>query len=809
MPTSNIVTRISLFKKQAHLRSLNEDEFRDQVVRPLFLRKGLKDGRDYCGPTEYGKDCLFAYVDPLGDTNIYTVQTKAGDLNMSSKASQNILNALTQVKMMIDVDIPLLTEKAIRKPNKVFLCVSGKINDAARNYIVTKANSPHIEFRDSDDLIPEIDDHLPEFWLGIEANKSPYLAALHDSLISETLVEKGNRDIFSLSVDGESIIQLNANRLKLEKRKVRGEYFVEEVTEPKFQEIPIEDFLTISDLKILLTADAGDGKTTCLRRLALKQCEWSLDNIEKANVPILVRALELVKNGDELLEYLFAQTTAISKTSEPAFDHEDLNQGRVTLLIDALDEIPDQDERQHLINLLAEFMSKYSKCRIILASRNFIWIDDLIGIQLFERFRISPIHWRQTIRLIKKFQKGQGLQEEKAAEVLRQLQEVHGMDLNPFMVTIFLASSDSQRSDIPANITELFKKFTEQMLGRWDESKGFAQQYQGPLKDFLLRHVALRMHKQRVTAISLRGLKEILAEELEKRGQEADTDQLIEEVVFRSGLFRILGDEVEFRHLLVQEFFAGRGLNANEINDLVGDSWWQRCIIFYFGENPSGQSIFEKATESLKKRVEADLMQAALTLGLALQACYLITLDEKAILYSDVIEAMGRATHNLFMESASVSKLPITEFIGEYIFGRDSASCDVLSKKSSDVEGLIETMLVHDEGEYTEFWYIVGLIECGLLNKAFERIKAFDPEDRRTLLSLHLGLMLYENTRVTSKEKKQLAREIISFLAPKVQPLIGLVLKEFKSQILELRKGKIEALTDPRDDVQTIDVVSI
>ena len=58
--------------------------------------------------------------------------------------------------------------------------------------------------------------------------------------------------------------------------------------------------------------------------------------------------------------------------------------------------------------------------------------------------------------------------------------------MNRLLVTVFVATTDYSRKDIPANITELFKKYTEMMLGRWDASKGLAQQYQAPLKDFVL-----------------------------------------------------------------------------------------------------------------------------------------------------------------------------------------------------------------------------------------------------------------------------------------------------------------------------------
>ena len=56
---------ISRFRKERHLLTLTEDKFRDEVVRPLFLRLGYADGRDVCGPTEQGKDVIFSEHDKL------------------------------------------------------------------------------------------------------------------------------------------------------------------------------------------------------------------------------------------------------------------------------------------------------------------------------------------------------------------------------------------------------------------------------------------------------------------------------------------------------------------------------------------------------------------------------------------------------------------------------------------------------------------------------------------------------------------------------------------------------------------------
>jgi hypothetical protein len=86
---------ISRFKKERFLRTLSEDDFRDKVVRPLFLRRGFKDGREMCGTKEEGKDTLFIDEDKLGMKQIWVVQTKAGNLNLSGQYSQNTISKLS------------------------------------------------------------------------------------------------------------------------------------------------------------------------------------------------------------------------------------------------------------------------------------------------------------------------------------------------------------------------------------------------------------------------------------------------------------------------------------------------------------------------------------------------------------------------------------------------------------------------------------------------------------------------------------------------------------------------------------------
>lgn len=137
---------ISRFRKQRFLLAMSEDRFRDEVVRPLFLRRGLQDGRDLCGPFEKGKDAVFLSVDKLGQEDVYVVQTKKGNINLARKAHSNLIEAVTQLRTAFQTKVVLIKGKKSLLPTKVILCVSGQINEAAKQHIVQEIGDPDLYF---------------------------------------------------------------------------------------------------------------------------------------------------------------------------------------------------------------------------------------------------------------------------------------------------------------------------------------------------------------------------------------------------------------------------------------------------------------------------------------------------------------------------------------------------------------------------------------------------------------------------------------------------------------------------------------
>lgn len=800
MPTlSDKAKMISRFRKERYLLQLSEDVFRDTVVRPLFLRKGFQDGRDLCGPSECGKDMIFISIDLIGVEDIYAVQTKKGLLNCSKKLTQNVIEAATQMKTSLETSVTLIKNKEKKVPSKSVLCASGKINNTAREYIISQSNRTSLIFMDSDDIIPMIDDIMPEFWFNIDSDSLPYLKALKNKLEDKeqlfTSTELMSSDLVPVASSSEMFVSLQLYRMITKIRKSHGKI----EREPSFEQLPITSIITKPHRLVFIRGGAGSGKTTSLLRIIYTIAEKSLNTteIENLQIPIFLRAKDISENSTlSLIDVAQLKTTELSNIKKTVFTNTDLSAGRVFLMVDALDEVPDKSAQELIIDKIISFNKIYPGCQVIITSREYSILDEIGQLNGFVDYDISPINYRQANSIIKRLQKGKSLPIERSSELLRRLQDVHGMELNPLLVTVFAASTDYSRADIPANITELFKKFTEMMLGRWDSTKGMAQQYQAPLKDFILQKIAFEMHRRRVSKVTIKEFKEIAIRELDLRGYKADESILIEELLFRSSLFRIVDVEVEFRHLMLQEFFAGRGIPTTEVLEtLIYDIWWRRAIVFHFGENPEKSDAFNLLVSSIPSKTPPEVFNALITLGLALQACYLLKVDRKLPIFNWLVIKLASIQEVYEKDIVSSSRFPLHAFINYYMWARDSVALSNLRNYLTQImNSLIDGEAEKAQVDLRTFWLIVGLIEIGEAAKAETLIKKFAPNDKRLFLGIHLGCFLLQHTRVTTRNEKESAARICQYVAKNISDLRSKLFHEFKSELLELRKDAIAAI---------------
>jgi hypothetical protein len=137
---------------------------------------------------------------------------------------------------------------------------------------------------------------------------------------------------------------------------------------------------------------------------------------------------------------------------------------------------------------------------------------------------------------------------------------------------------------------------------------------------------------------------------------------------------------------------------------------------------------------------------------------------------------------------------PMLQFAGCYLYARDAVCCDVVGARESEIRKLVPAEGDSRNAEASEFWQVVGLLECGRLDEAYTRIRGFRPDDPRMLLALYLGANVIQHVRASDREDRKRARAIAIYLAPKTEMLRKQIVEEFKSELLEIRKGRIESL---------------
>src|SRR6185437_12121989 len=109
-----------------------------------------------------------------------------GDVKMSSKPSANLPTIIAQLTTALQTPVHDGKSKKKSYPSCAMLVASGEINKAAQTHIVEEIKDTRISFQDADDLIPEIDRFMPEFWLGIDIKRLPYLRAFRDYLVNQS-----------------------------------------------------------------------------------------------------------------------------------------------------------------------------------------------------------------------------------------------------------------------------------------------------------------------------------------------------------------------------------------------------------------------------------------------------------------------------------------------------------------------------------------------------------------------------------------------------------------------------------------------
>ncbi len=345
-----------------------------------------------------------------------------------------------------------------------------------------------------------------------------------------------------------------------------------------------------SNIRLAVLAAPGGGKTTLMKRLVTayaypERRTKAEDGLpEREWLPLLVRCRQLGASPRTSITDLLHAIPRLAEMNEladafVAVVDDALRSGTVLLLVDGLDEIPDEGQRVAFVKQLRTFLATYPSIGAVVSSRDagFRVVGGALN-STCALYRVSELDDNDIKALtVAWYREVVGdrpsviTDASRLADAIVQTDRVRQLAKNPLLLTTLLLVK-RWVSQLPTRRTALYAKAIEVLLMTWNVEGHEPIDLEEAIPQ--LAFVAYAMMKEGIQRITLSRLTQILAlarkEMPEVLGYAKQTvGQFIQSVELRSSLLMLSGHKIEggtiqptyeFRHLTFQEYLAARAV---------------------------------------------------------------------------------------------------------------------------------------------------------------------------------------------------------------------------------------------------------
>ncbi|MEM6399210.1 MAG: NACHT domain-containing protein [Cyanobacteria bacterium P01_D01_bin.116] len=364
--------------------------------------------------------------------------------------------------------------------------------------------------------------------------------------------------------------------------------------------------------RIAILGEPGAGKTTLLQKIAT----WLADNTQDLPIWISLADIGEKKLEDYLIEDWLKAATRKRKISPEMEDDfcEQFNQGRVWLLLDAVDEMAIASSLA--LSKIADYLKGWvADAAVIITCRLNVWDAGKNALEDFDTFRNLNFTYANpnNLNLMGKFinswfqdnsQLGDNLRMELEKPARKRIRDALK---NPLRLALMCRIWGLRRGGLPNTKAMLYEKFVEAIY-EWKQDRFPTTSTERTHLNQALGKLALMAIANEKTKFRLRHrfVCEVLGEPDEGMFQLALQLGWLNQV----GISEAQGEKVyAFYHPTFQEYFAALAindwkffLNSSSSNSfLIFEYQWKEVILLWFGRDDIPQSSKEEFIKNLIK----------------------------------------------------------------------------------------------------------------------------------------------------------------------------------------------------------------
>lgn len=548
---------------QEYIQSLKDEVNQlHPFLKKLFdsmVLKGALSSCDYThGTNENGADFVL----------------KKRDAALDEEISIAVIVKTGQIKNCLDIIERQISESKAKRLDKngneftireFWVLTNSTISNNARTQIQERFKNCNIQFIDVQKIESLCNKNMGEDW------RSPH----HST--KNFLTDR--KKFFVEAIDRNSLIPASENFPLHQTILERHTSYNQSKTKHKAtQKINILDFVKTKKM-MLLEGGFGSGKTRILNQLGIDLCQD--ERLGTTFIPVYITFEDLCS------KYKLDVDRVINDSVNEDVQKEIQNEAQYIFLVDGVDEANVSDFEKSA--KILEFSKKIEAKNIhaLLTTRN---IAPLLKKEerLKSDCKILEIQSLSTSEIIKYIL--QVCKKEKlSSRIYSDINENDLFkDLTKIPITAILLARilKENAQDLPSTLPELFSKFTELSLGKWDVDKGFLGQKEYEAMDSVASEIAEYMFVNGLTRIGELEVKKIFENYIGKRNTGLNIDALYSRFINETGLVALYDGCISFKHRSIMEFLYAKKLSKIKgllIENKMLTLKWQTVYYFYYG----------------------------------------------------------------------------------------------------------------------------------------------------------------------------------------------------------------------------------